>query len=172
MPIYELNGRSPQIHESAFVHPDAVLIGDVRIGAHSSIWPSAVLRGDSSYIEIGQDTSIQDGSIIHCQTQFPTIIGSRCVVGHNTHLEGCVIEDQCLIGSGSTVLEKVLVKKGALVAAQSLVPPGKTIPEKALALGVPVKIKENAVEENSFEDGVNHYLELTKLYKNTLKRIN
>jgi carbonic anhydrase/acetyltransferase-like protein (isoleucine patch superfamily) len=172
MPIYELNGRSPQIHENAFVHPDAVLIGDVRIGANSSIWPSAVLRGDSSYIEIGQDTSIQDGSIIHCQTQFPTIIGSRCVVGHNTHLEGCVIEDKCLIGSGSTVLEKVLVKKGALVAAQSLVPPGKTIPEKALALGVPVKIKENAVEENSFEDGVNHYLELTKIYKNTLKRIN
>ena len=172
MPIYELNGRSPQIHESAFVHPDAVLIGDVRIGANSSIWPSAVLRGDSSYIAIGQDTSIQDGSIIHCQTQFPTIIGSRCVVGHNTHLEGCVIEDKCLIGSGSTVLEKVLVKKGALVAAQSLVPPGKTIPEKALALGVPIKIKENAVEENSFEDGVNHYLELTKIYKNTLKRIN
>ncbi|MFZ9701578.1 MAG: gamma carbonic anhydrase family protein [Candidatus Nanopelagicales bacterium] len=172
MPIYELNGRSPQIHENAFVHPDAVLIGDVRIGANSSIWPSAVLRGDSSYIEIGQDTSIQDGSIIHCQTQFPTIIGSRCVVGHNTHLEGCVIEDKCLIGSGSTVLEKVLVKKGALVAAQSLVPPGKIIPEKALALGVPVKIKENAVDENSFEDGVNHYLELTKIYKNTLKRIN
>lgn len=171
MPIYELNGRSPQIHESAFVHPDAVLIGDVRIGANSSVWPSAVLRGDSSYIQIGEDTSIQDGSIIHCQTQFPTIIGSRCVVGHNTHLEGCVIEDRCLIGSGSTVLERVLVKKGALVAAQSLVPPGKTIPENALALGVPVKIKENAVESNSFEDGVNHYLELTKIYKNTLKKI-
>lgn len=172
MPVYELNGRSPQIHESAFIHPDAVLIGDVRIGANSSIWPSAVLRGDSSFIQIGEDTSIQDGSIIHCQTQNPTIIGSRCVVGHNTHLEGCVIEDKCLIGSGSTILEKVLVKKGALIAAQSLVPPGKTIPEKALALGVPVKIKENAVEENSFEDGVNHYLELTKIYKNTLKKIN
>ena len=172
MPIYELNGRSPQIHESAFIHPDAVLIGDVRIGANSSVWPSAVLRGDSSYIQVGQDTSIQDGCIIHCQTEFPTIIGSRCVVGHNTHLEGCVIEDKCLIGSGSTVLEKVLIKKGALVAAQSLVPPGKTIPENALALGVPVKIKENAVEENSFEDGVKHYLELTKLYKITLRKLN
>ena len=172
MPIYELNGRSPQIHESAFIHPDAVLIGDVRIGANSSVWPSAVLRGDSSYIQVGQDTSIQDGCIIHCQTEFPTIIGSRCVVGHNTHLEGCVIEDKCLIGSGSTVLEKVLITKGALVAAQSLVPPGKTIPENALALGVPVKIKENAVEENSFEDGVKHYLELTKLYKNTLRKLN
>ena len=172
MPVYELNGRSPQVHESAFIHPDAVLIGDVRIGANSSIWPSAVLRGDSSFIQIGEDTSIQDGSIIHCQTQNPTIIGSRCVVGHNTHLEGCVIEDKCLIGSGSTILEKVLVKKGALIAAQSLVPPGKTIPEKALALGVPVKIKENAVEENSFEDGVNHYLELTKIYRNTLRKIN
>lgn len=172
MPIYEFNGISPQIHESAFIHPDAVLIGDVRIGANSSVWPSAVLRGDSSFIQVGEDTSIQDGSIIHCQTQNPTIIGSRCVVGHNTHLEGCVIEDKCLIGSGSTVLEKVLVKKGALIAAQSLVPPGKSIPEKALALGVPVKIKENAVAENSFEDGVNHYLELTKLYKNTLRKIN
>lgn len=172
MPIYEFNGISPQIHESAFIHPDAVLIGDVRIGANSSVWPSAVLRGDSSFIQVGEDTSIQDGSIIHCQTQNPTIIGSRCVVGHNTHLEGCVIEDKCLIGSGSTVLEKVLVKKGALIAAQSLVPPGKNIPEKALALGVPVKIKENAVAENSFEDGVNHYLELTKLYKNTLRKIN
>ena len=172
MPIYEFNGISPQVHESAFIHPDAVLIGDVRIGANSSVWPSAVLRGDSSFIQVGEDTSIQDGSIIHCQTQNPTIIGSRCVVGHNTHLEGCVIEDKCLIGSGSTVLEKVLVKKGALIAAQSLVPPGKNIPEKALALGVPVKIKENAVAENSFEDGVNHYLELTKLYKNTLRKIN
>ena len=172
MPIYEFNGISPQIHESAFIHPDAVLIGDVRIGANSSVWPSAVLRGDSSFIQVGEDTSIQDGSIIHCQTHNPTIIGSRCVVGHNTHLEGCVIEDKCLIGSGSTVLEKVLVKKGALIAAQSLVPPGKNIPEKALALGVPVKIKENAVAENSFEDGVNHYLELTKLYKNTLRKIN
>ena len=172
MAIYEFNGISPQIHESAFIHPDAVLIGDVRIGANSSVWPSAVLRGDSSFIQVGEDTSIQDGSIIHCQTQNPTIIGSRCVVGHNTHLEGCVIEDKCLIGSGSTVLEKVLVKKGALIAAQSLVPPGKNIPEKALALGVPVKIKENAVAENSFEDGVNHYLELTKLYKNTLRKIN
>ena len=172
MAIYEFNGISPQIHESAFIHPDAVLIGDVRIGANSSVWPSAVLRGDSSFIQVGEDTSIQDGSIIHCQTQNPTIIGSRCVVGHNTHLEGCVIEDKCLIGSGSTILEKVLVKKGALIAAQSLVPPGKTIPEKALALGVPVKIKENAVEENSFEDGVNHYLELTKIYRNTLRKIN
>ncbi len=172
MPIYELNGRSPQIHDSAFVHPDAVLIGDVRIGANSSIWPSAVLRGDSSYIQIGDETSIQDGSIIHCQTEFPTIIGSRCVVGHNTHLEGCIVEDKCLIGSGSTVLEKVKIKKGSLVAAQSLVPPGKQIPENSLAMGVPVKIKENSIPIDSFEDGVNHYLELTKLYKLSMKKIN
>jgi carbonic anhydrase/acetyltransferase-like protein (isoleucine patch superfamily) len=172
MPIYELNARSPQIHESAFVHPDAILIGDVRIGARSSVWPSAVLRGDSSFIQVGEETSIQDGSVIHCQTDYPTIIGSRCVVGHNTHLEGCVVEDKCLIGSGSTVLEKVLVKKGSLVAAQSLVPPGKQIPENSLAMGVPVKIKENSVPLNSFEDGVNHYLDLVNLYKKSMKKIN
>lgn len=172
MPIYELNGRSPQIDKTAFVHPDAVLIGDVRIGSYSSIWPTAVLRGDSNYIQVGNETSIQDGCIIHCQTNYPTIIGSRCVVGHNTHLEGCVVEDKCLIGSGSTVLEKVLVKKGSLVAAQSLVPPGKEIPPNSLAMGVPVKIKENAIEDGIFEDGVNHYLELTQMYKNSLKKIN
>ncbi len=172
MPIYELDGRMPSIDSTAFVHPDAVLIGDVRIGKRVSIWPSAVLRGDSSYISVGDETSIQDGTIIHCQTTNPTIIGSRCIIGHNTHLEGCVVEDKCLIGSGSTVLEEVLVKSGALVAAQSLVPPGKIIPNNALAMGVPVKIRENAVAENIFEEGVQHYLHLCDLYKRTLKKIN
>ena len=147
MPIYEIEGRRPTIDSSAFIHPEAVLIGDVRVGKRTSIWPT-VLRGDSSYISIGDETSIQDGTIIHCQTTNPTIIGSRCVIGHNTHLEGCVVEDKCLIGSGSTVLEEAIIKSGALVAAQSLVPPQKIVPARALAMGVPVKIRENSVEEN------------------------
>lgn len=171
MPIYELDGRVPIVDPTAFIHPDAVLIGDVRIGKRVSVWPTAVLRGDSSFISIGDETSIQDGTIIHCQTNNPTIIGNRCVIGHNTHLEGCVVEDKCLIGSGSTVLEKVLIKTGSLVAAQSLVPPGKLVPANSLALGVPVKIRENAVAENVFEEGVEHYLELCEIYKKTLKRI-
>ena len=171
MPIYEIDGRRPTIDSSAFIHPDAVLIGDVRVGKRTSIWPTAVLRGDSSYISIGDETSIQDGTIIHCQTTNPTIIGSRCVIGHNTHLEGCVVEDKCLIGSGSTVLEEAIIKSGALVAAQSLVPPKKIVPARALAMGVPVKIRENSVEDNIFEDGVEHYLHLCDLYKLTLKRI-
>jgi carbonic anhydrase/acetyltransferase-like protein (isoleucine patch superfamily) len=172
MPSYEINGIAPQIDPTAFIHPDAVLIGDVRIGKYASVWPGAVLRGDSSFISVGDETSIQDGSIIHCQTEYPTIIGSRCVIGHNTHLEGCVVEDKCLIGSGSTVLEKVLVKTGSIVAAQSLVPPGKQIPMLSLAMGVPVKIRENSVEINSFEAGVEHYLVLVEKYKKTMKRIN
>ena len=171
MPIYEIEGRRPTIDSSAFIHQEAVLIGDVRVGKRTSIWPTAVLRGDSSYISIGDETSIQDGTIIHCQTTNPTIIGSRCVIGHNTHLEGCVVEDKCLIGSGSTVLEEAIIKSGALVAAQSLVPPKKIVPARALAMGVPVKIRENSVEENIFEDGVEHYLHLCDLYKRTLKRI-
>ena len=171
MPIYELDGRVPIVDPTAFIHPDAVLIGDVRIGKRVSVWPTAVLRGDSSFISIGDETSIQDGTIIHCQTNNPTIIGNRCVIGHNTHLEGCVVEDKCLIGSGSTVLEKVLIKTGSLVAAQSLVPPGKLVPANSLALGVPVKIRENAVADNVFEEGVEHYLELCEIYKKTLKRI-
>ena len=104
MPLYALGDRTPSIHADAFIHPDAVVIGDVRVGADSSVWPSAVLRGDYGTIIVGERTSIQDGAIIHAVAQFPTVIGDDCVVGHLAHLEGCVIEDRALVGSGSIVL--------------------------------------------------------------------
>ena len=100
MAIYALGDKVPNVHADAYVHPDATVIGDVTIGAGSSVWPSAVLRGDYGSITVGESTSIQDGTIVHATFDKPTTIGSRCVVGHLAHLEGCTIEDGALVGSG------------------------------------------------------------------------
>ena len=98
--IYALDEDEPEIDELAYVAPDAVVIGRVTIGPEASVWPGAVLRGDHGHISVGARTSVQDGTIVHCTAQRPTVIGADCVVGHNAHLEGCVIEPGSLIGSG------------------------------------------------------------------------
>src|SRR5688572_30493133 len=100
MAIYALGDRTPDIHPEAFVHPDATVIGDVVLGAEASVWPGAVLRGDYGRIEVGARTSIQDGTVIHATHDLATVIGHECVVGHVAHLEGCVVEDYALVGSG------------------------------------------------------------------------
>jgi len=133
MPLYALGNRTPTIHPDAFIHPDAVVIGDVHVGADSSVWPSAVLRGDYGTIIVGERTSIQDGAIIHAVPDFPTVIGSDCVVGHLAHLEGCVIEDRALVGSGSVVLHQATVHSGATVGAGAVVRNRMDVPANALA---------------------------------------
>ena len=128
MAIYELDGATPHIDRDAFVHPDAVVIGDVTIGPESSVWPSAVLRGDYGTITIGARSSIQDGTVIHAGPGFPTVIGDGCVVGHLTHLEGCTLEDDSLAGSGSVVLHWAVVSHGATVGANAVVPNNMVVP--------------------------------------------
>ena len=117
MAIYALGDLVPDIAPDAYVHPDAVVIGDVTIGSESTIWPGAVLRGDSGPITIGERTSIQDGSVIHTTEHAPTRVGNDCVIGHLVHLEGCLIEDGSLVGSGAVVLHMARVRPGALVGA-------------------------------------------------------
>src|SRR5260370_1115830 len=107
----------PVIDPEAYVSPDAWVIGAVDLAAGASVWPTAVLRGDHGVIKIGERTSIQDGTIVHTTHNWPTVIGADCVVGHRAHLEGCVVEDGCLIGSGSLVLNPASVRNGAVVAA-------------------------------------------------------
>src|SRR5689334_7175794 len=119
MPVYRLDDLVPQIHPEAYLHPDAVVIGAVTIGAGSSVWPTAVLRADFGRIEIGERTSIQDGTVLHTTEQWPTVIGNEVVVGHNAHLEGCRVEDRCLIGSGSVVLNRAVVRTGSVVGANA-----------------------------------------------------
>jgi carbonic anhydrase/acetyltransferase-like protein (isoleucine patch superfamily) len=169
VPIYALGTRVPSIHPDAFVHPDAVVIGDVRIGSESSIWPSAVLRGDYGTIVVGERTSIQDGAIIHAVADFPTLIGSDCVVGHLAHLEGCDVHDRALIGSGSVVLHQAVVHSGATVGAGAVVRNRMDVPENALALGVPATIKPDASSVALIEVSAALYVENAKRYKRELR---
>ena len=171
MPIYALAGYEPDIDESAFVHPDAVVIGRVRIGADASVWPCAVLRGDHGEIVVGARTSVQDGTVVHTTEAWHTIIGADCVVGHNAHLEGCVVEDQCLIGSGSVTLNRARIGTGAIVAAAALVPEGFEVPPATLVAGVPAKIKRTGVSPDWVDGAVKTYIESARSYKSGLRRI-
>lgn len=171
MPIYALGEHEPQIDSSAFIHPDAVLIGQVIVGPEASVWPGAVLRGDNNVISVGAQTSVQDGTIVHCTEDLPTVIGARCVIGHNAHLEGCVVSDDALVGSGSVVLHRALVESWALVAAQALVPPDLVVPSRAMALGVPAKIRPDCVTDDMITSGVDMYLEKARTYPSALRRI-
>lgn len=171
MAIYALGDQVPDIHPDAYVHPDAVVIGSVVIGAESSIWPTAVLRGDDGFIYVGERTSIQDGTIVHTTFFHPTTIGNECTIGHNVHLEGCTIRDRALIGSGSVVLHEVVVGEEAVVGANAMVPNRKQIPPRAQALGVPVTIKENAVTPGWFDLGWQSYVDRARRFKETLRRI-
>jgi carbonic anhydrase/acetyltransferase-like protein (isoleucine patch superfamily) len=171
VPVYALGERTPRIDPTAFVHPDAVIIGDVTIGPESSVWPTAVLRGDHGSVVIGAQTSIQDGTVIHCTRDLPTVIGDRCVVGHNAHLEGCTVEDDCLVGSGSVVLHRAVVRHGSLVGAGALVPNGTEVPTGSMALGVPCAIRPDTVAEGSFAHAVATYVHNGHWYRAQLRRL-
>lgn len=172
MPIYALGDAEPDIDPSAYVHPDAVVIGEVTIGAEASIWPCAVLRGDPGGIVVGARTSVQDGTVVHTTPLNPTRIGAACVIGHNVHLEGCTIGDGALIGSGAIVLNGAVVEGEALVAAGAVVSGSTTVPRRGMALGVPAKVKPDAVDPAlQIEPGMQVYLERGRTYRAQLRRL-
>ncbi len=171
MPIYALGDAEPTIATSAFIHPEAVIIGDVRIGEESSVWPCAVLRGDEGYIQIGSQTSIQDGSVLHTTPMWPTIVGDGCVIGHIVHLEGCTIEDHSLVGNGSVVLHRAIVRTGALVGANAVVTNDTEVPSGAMALGIPAKIRLDCVAPEMIAMGAASYLERARTYGSKLRRL-
>jgi len=172
VPIYALGELEPDIHPDAYIHPDAVVIGDVRIGAFSTVWPSAVLRGDHGHIVIGERTSVQDGSIIHTTRRQPTVIGNECTVGHNVHIEAATIADHCLISSGSVVLNGARVDEGAVVAAGAVVSPNAHVPARCMALGVPAKIRVGyQVPEGAFQFAVDSYVRRGQQFRTDLRRL-
>ena len=171
MPIYALGERVPRIHPEAFVHPDAVVIGDVRVGADSSIWPGAVLRGDYGTVIVGERTSIQDGAVVHAIAEYPTVIGIDCVVGHLAHLEGCVVHDQALIGSGSIVLHEAVIGSGATVAAGAVVRNRSLVPENALVVGVPGQVKEGLSSAEAIVANAQLYVDNARRYRVELRRL-
>ncbi len=167
MPVYEFEDRVPRISPTAYVHPDAVVIGAVEIGDEASVWPGAVLRGDHGRIVVGPRTSIQDGTVLHTTEEWPTLIGADCVVGHNAHLEGCVVEDRCLVGSMATVLNRARIGTGSVVGAAALVPEDCAVPRGSMVLGVPGRIRPLEGDEHQkwIDHGVRTYVDLAARHR-------
>lgn len=172
MPIYALGDVEPVIDASAFVHPDAVVIGDVVIGAQSSVWPCAVLRGDSGVIRIGARTSVQDGSVLHTTPPAPTVVGDDCVVGHLVHLEGCTVHDGSMIGNGAVVLHRAVVGPCAVVGSNAVVPDDFEVPTGQVALGVPAKLRAASdAALASIVHGRDSYVARAERFRRELRRI-
>ena len=152
----------PTIHSTAFVHPLAVVIGRVTLGARVSVWPTAVIRGDSDTIEIGDDSNVQDGTVIHADEGVPTKIGKRVGIGHRAIVHGTTIEDDCLIGMGSILLNGVHVGTGSVIGAGAVCREGMQIPPNSLVVGVPAVVKRQTTEDerNRIRRTVESYLEL------------
>ena len=165
--IQPYNGIHPEFGEECFVAATAVVIGDVKIGNHVSLWYGASLRGDVNYIRIGNHSNVQDNAVIHVtKDRFPTLIGDYVTIGHAAVVHGCKIGDHCLIGMNATVLDDVEIGEGSIIAANALVPVGMKIPPRSLVAGVPAKIKkELSKEDEKFIDqfAVN-YLEEKEIY--------
>jgi carbonic anhydrase/acetyltransferase-like protein (isoleucine patch superfamily) len=171
MAIYALGDVEPRIDPEAYVHPDATIIGHVTLGAGTTVWPQAVLRGDYGEIIVGARTSVQDGAVLHATPLLPTTVGDDVVVGHLAHLECCIVHDGALIGTGSIVLHRAVVERGALVGAGAVVPNGVVVPSGAMALGVPAKIRTDSVDMEETLRNAAQYVRNGERYRKELRRI-
>src|SRR5476651_2118918 len=138
--------KPPTIHPTAFVHEAAHVIGDVTLGARVSIWPTAVLRGDTDSITVGEDSNIQDGSIVHLDHGVPCTIGARVAVGHRAIIHGATVHDDALIGMGAILLNRVEVGSWSIIGAGAVCREGMVIPEGSLVVGVPAKVIRQTTE--------------------------
>ncbi|MFF1650316.1 gamma carbonic anhydrase family protein [Streptomyces sp. NPDC058240] len=165
--ITGMGGKEPDIDADAFTAPTSVVIGEITMAAGSSAWYHAVLRADCGPIVIGADSNIQDNCSVHVDPGFPVTVGERVSVGHNAVLHGCTIEDDVLVGMGSTILNGAHIGAGSLIAAQALVPQGMRVPPGSLVAGVPAKVKRQLTEEEL--EGIKFnavgYVELAKAHR-------
>ncbi len=157
----------PTIHPTAFVHPDAIVIGQVTLCARASVWPTAVLRGDSASIEIGPESNVQDGTIIHVDEGRPVTIGARVAIGHRAIVHGATVEDDCLIAMGAVVLNGVQVGHGSVVGAGAVCPEGMVIPPNSVVLGVPGRVVRETTAEmrERIARTVQAYVRLQEAYR-------
>jgi carbonic anhydrase/acetyltransferase-like protein (isoleucine patch superfamily) len=159
--------HSPDIHPDAFVHPRAFVCGMVKLGPRVSVWPTAVIRGDSDTIEIGADTNVQDGTIVHVDDGVPTRIGARVGIGHRAIIHGATIEDDCLIAMGAVLLNNVHVGSGSIVGAGALCTEGMIVPPNSLVLGVPGRVvrQTTAAERERIRHTVDAYVQLQEEHR-------
>lgn len=173
MTLYALDDQAPEIDATAWVAPDAALMGKVRLGAGASVWFGAVARGDNEWIEIGDGTNIQELTMIHTDPGFPVRIGRDCTIGHKAIIHGCTIGDETLIGMGATVLNGAVIGKNCLVGAGALVTEGKTFEDGSLIIGAPARavrqLDEAAIK--GLRDSAARYAENARRFAKGLKAL-
>ena len=165
--IYDLEKNVPEISADSWVAPNAIIIGKVKLEKNSSIWFNAVLRGDIEKIVIGENSNIQDGSVLHTDPGYPLTVGKGVTVGHMVMLHGCEISDDTLIGIGSTILNKAKIGKNCIIGANTLVTENKTIPDNSLVLGSPGKVIRKVTDDEIkvIRENAKHYVKNSKRYK-------
>ena len=175
MAIYELNGQAPELPADGdcFVAETAAVVGKIRMHKGSSIWFGAVLRGDNEWIELGENSNIQDNATCHTDPGFPLTIGKNCTIGHNVILHGCTIEDGALIGMGAIVMNGAKIGKESVVGAGALVPEGKEFPERSLIVGSPARVVRTLNDEQVklLTRAAPHYVKNSARFKVGLKKI-
>lgn len=167
--IKKFRGKSSIIPDSCYISESVDLIGDVTLGENVSLWFGTVVRGDMHFITIGNRSNIQDNSVVHVTTDIsPTRIGEEVTVGHNAIIHGATIEDRCLIGMGSIIMDDVVVGKGSIVGAGAVVPPNMIIPPRSLVVGLPAKIVRQTTDEEleMIIERAQHYIDFSQEYKN------
>lgn len=162
--ILAVADRRPRIHETAYLAPGAVVAGDVELAASVSVWFGCVVRSEFERIRVGAETNLQDGTVVHADPGFPTLIGERVTVGHRAVLHGCTVEDDALIGMGAVVLNGATIGRGAVVGAGAVVREGMEVPPMSLAVGVPARVLDRDVPGIP-RPNVAGYLELARRYR-------
>lgn len=166
MALYQIGGVGPLLAEGAWVAPSAGLIGDVRLGARSSVWFGAVLRGDNTPLVVGEDSNFQDGAVGHSDSGFPLTIGARVTVGHQAILHGCTVEDDCLIGMGARILNGSVIATECIVGAGALISEGKHFERGSLIVGSPARVVRQLTDEERqlLRASAAHYAEKAQRY--------
>ena len=173
MPVFAIDDKQPQLAPKSWVAPNATIIGDVRLAKNASIWWNATLRGDNDPISIGENSNIQDGSVLHTDEGVPLNIGRDVTVGHMVMLHGCTVGDGSLIGIGSVILNRAVIGKNCIVGAGSLIPEGKVYPDRSLIIGSPGKVVRTLSDEEveKLAHSAAHYVNNWQRYQQGLKAL-
>ena len=173
MAIYRLGSKVPQVPPSAYVAPEAVLIGEVILGEHANIWPGAVIRGDNVLIRVGRNTNVQEGAVLHSEPGVPLVVGDDVSIGHQAMLHGCTVGDGSLVGIQAVVMNGAVVARECLVGAGALVAEGKTFNDRSLILGSPARMLRTLSDEEvaGLRFNAEDYVRRAAAYRREMERI-
>ncbi|HTJ97496.1 MAG TPA: gamma carbonic anhydrase family protein [Rhodocyclaceae bacterium] len=170
MSVYAVGGKHPQFSDPVWIAPNATVIGSVTLGANSSVWWNTVIRADNENIVIGENTNVQDNSVLHADPGVPLTLGNNVTIGHMVMLHGCTVGDGSLIGIKSVIMNNVVIGKECLIGANTLIPEGKVIPDRSLVVGSPGRILRTLSEEEvaKLRGTAAHYVENWQMYRDSL----